>query len=84
MPWKHDSAIAELRMAYNVAVTAHAECARALTEALLRDGVAPAEIIEAELKARFQRDTARRKLHAAMARALGPPPEPPVPNKPVR
>ena len=66
-------------MAYNVAVTTHAECARTLTEALIRGEAAPAELIEAELKARYQRDTARGKLHAAMARDLGP--DPPARSK---
>jgi hypothetical protein len=82
MPWKDRPDIAALRMAYNVAVTAHAQCARALTEALMRDQAAPPEIVEGELKARYQRDMARSKLHAAMASALGQPPEPP--HKPVR
>ncbi len=84
MPWTNQSDIASLRMAYIVAITAHAECARALTEALMRGEATPADMIEAELKARHQRDTARRKLHAAMARSLDPPPDPPVPNKPAR
>ena len=35
-------------MAYNVAVTAHAECAGALTEALMRGGQTPAALVEAE------------------------------------
>jgi hypothetical protein len=81
MPWTHQSDIASLRMAYNVAVTAHAECARALTEALMRGEPAPAERIEAELKARHQRDAARRKLHAAMSASLDQPPEAPAPDK---
>ena len=57
MPWTHQSDTAFLRMAYSVAVTAHAECARALTEALIRGEAAPAALIEAELKARYERDT---------------------------
>ena len=74
MPWTQEPDIAALRMAYNVAVTTHAECARTLTEALIRGEAAPAELIEAELKARYERDTTRRRLHAGMVRDLAPPP----------
>jgi hypothetical protein len=83
MPWSHQSDIASLRVAYNVAVTAHAECARTLTEALIRAEPAPAAMIEAELKARHQRDKTRGKLHAAMASSLQPL-EPLAPEKPRR
>jgi len=75
---------AALRMAYNVAVSAHAECARALTQALMRGGEIPAALVEAEATTRRKREEARRRLQAAMARALGPPPEPPAPSKPTR
>jgi hypothetical protein len=75
MPWNHDPTMQALRMAYNAAVAAHAERARAVTEALMRGEADPAELIEAEAKARHQKEVARRKLHAAMARALEPPPE---------
>ena len=84
MPWTHQSDTASLRMAYNVAVTAHAECARALTEALIRGEAELGELIEAELKARYERDTTRRTLHAGMVRDLGPLSEPSTPSKPVR
>ena len=79
MPWKHDPNMQSLRLTYNAAVTAHAEHARALTEALIRSETAPAELIEAEAQARHQKEMARRQLHAAMARNLGPPTEPPGP-----
>jgi hypothetical protein len=80
MPW-NDSDIAALRMAYNVAVTAHGDCSRAVTAALVRGEAASTELIEAEAAARRLREEARRKLHAAMASALGPPPEPPTPSR---
>jgi hypothetical protein len=79
-----DQGIAALRMAYNVAVSAHADCARSLTEALMRGGVVSEALILAESKARAQKEEARRKLHAALARSLGPPREPPDPSKPAR
>ena len=68
-PGTHDPQIAALRMAYNVSVSAHADCARALTQALMRDK-STEKLVEAE-------EEARRKLHAAMARDLGQTPEPP-------
>ena len=83
MPSTHDANMAALRMAYNAAVTTHAERARALTEALIRGETATAELTEAEAMARHQKEMARRKLHAAMARGLDPPSEPPAPGKPV-
>jgi hypothetical protein len=79
-----DRDLAALRVAYNVAITAHAECAKALTEVLMRGGEMPAALVEAEAMTRRQREEARRRLHAAMARALGPPPESPAPSKPTR
>ena len=81
MPWKHDSAIAALRVAYNVTVTAHADCARALTGALMRGDAGTKMLVEAEVTARRQKEEARRKLHAAMARDLGPLPPAPGPTK---
>ena len=65
-------------MAYNVAFAAHANCARALTEALMRGDADTKTLVEAEFTARRQKEEARKKLHAAMARALGPPIEPPT------
>ena len=78
MPWENDPDIYALRMAYNVAVTTHSECSRSLTEALIRGETATAELTEAEAKARHQKEMTRRKLHAAMLRAMGPLPEPPT------
>jgi hypothetical protein len=71
MPWNDDSEIQALRLMYNATVSAHASCARALTEATMR-GDAPADsAIEAEAKARERMEQARAQLYAAMARALG-------------
>ena len=81
MAWIGDPVIRSLRLAYNAAVAAHSDSARALTAALMNDNATPA-LIEAELSTRGQRDEARRKLHAAMAKTLEPLPEPP--NKPPR
>jgi hypothetical protein len=61
-------------MAYNVAFAAHANCARALTEALMRGDEDTEMLVEAESTVRRQKEEARKKLHAAMARALGPQP----------
>ena len=78
MPWSDDPDMHALRMAYNIAVTTHSECSRALTEAQIRGDAATAALIEAEAKARHQKEMTRRQLHAAMLRAqLDPPPEPP-------
>jgi anthranilate phosphoribosyltransferase len=74
MPWTNDRDIAALRMSYNVAVAAHSERARALTEALMRGDTSP-EFVEAEATTRRLKEEARNKLHAAMAKAIGPPPE---------
>jgi hypothetical protein len=41
-------------------------------------------LMEAEGTARRQKEEARRKLHAAMARDLDPTPEPLTPDKPAR
>ena len=78
-----DPDMAALRTAYNVAFSAHADCARALTQALTHDG-STAELIEAEATARRLKEEARRNLHAAMAMALDPPSDPPTPSKPLR
>ena len=65
-------------MAYNVAFAAHANCTRALTEALMRGDEDTETLVEAESTARRQKEEARKTLHAAMARALGPRPQPPT------
>jgi hypothetical protein len=77
MPWTHDSATQALRLTYNAALAAHSNCSRALTEAHMRGEVPSPELIAAERSARLKLDEARGKLHAAMASALGPLPEPP-------
>ena len=50
----------------------------------MRNEATSPELIEAEVKARRQKEEARKTLHQSMARALGPPPEPPALSKPVR
>jgi hypothetical protein len=67
MARSRDPDIAALRMAHNVAVTAHADCARALAATLMRGDAAPAELIEAE---EGPAEEARRTLHAATVRRL--------------
>jgi hypothetical protein len=67
-------------MAYNAALSAHSNHARALSEATMRGEIPPPEFIEAEKHA-LQR---LEKLHAAMAASIGSPPEPPPPTKPAR
>jgi len=69
MPWNDDQAVQALRMTYNAAVSAHAGCSRALTDAALRGERPSPEMVEAEAKARARLDEARDRLHAAMARA---------------
>ena len=70
MPWNDDPYMQSLRLAYNAAVSAHSNCARALTESALRGDVATKDAVEAEAKARARLNEARRELHAAMARAI--------------
>jgi hypothetical protein len=77
MPWSHDSATQSLRLTYNAAVAAHSNCVRALTEASMRGEGPSSALVEAERAARQSLEEARAKLHAAMASALGPIPEPP-------
>ena len=60
----------------------HADCVRALTEAGIRGDTDTKELVEAEIAARRQKEEARSKLHAAMARTLGPPPQ--APDTPAR
>jgi len=59
-------------MAYNVAFAAHANCARALSEALMGGDDDTETLVEAEVAARRQKEEARKKLHAAMAMAMAP------------
>jgi hypothetical protein len=78
MPWSHDQATQSLRLTYNAAVAAHADCSRALTEASMRGEAPSPALVEAALAARLKLEDSRARLHAAMASALGPIPEPPV------
>ena len=70
MPWNDDPSMQALRLAYNAAVSAHANCARALTESALRGDIATQDAVAAEAKARAALNQARSDLHAAMARAI--------------
>ena len=47
-------------MAYNVAFAAHANCARVLTEALMRGDEDTATLVEAEATARRQKEESRK------------------------
>jgi hypothetical protein len=72
MPWSDDGAVRMLRLSYNAAVSAHADCARKLTEATIR-GESPSTIlVQAEASARAGMNSAREKLHAAMAASMAP------------
>ena len=71
MPWNKDAAIQTLRLTYNAAVSAHAACSRALAEATLRGDVPTPTLVEAERNAKQRLEEARRKLHQAMAAAIG-------------
>ena len=78
MPETHDNpGIEALRMAYDIAVAKHAECVRALAEAHMRGDTDTKALVEAEVTARSQQEEMRRKLRAAMARALAPSRDPP-------
>jgi hypothetical protein len=70
MPWNSDPAIQALRLTYNAAVDAHSGCARAVTDAVLRGEEPSAALLEVEAKAKATLSEARKKLHAAMARAM--------------
>jgi hypothetical protein len=70
MPWNDDPTMQALRLTYNAAVAAHADRARAITDATLCGETPSPAAIEAEAKARLQLAAAREKLHAAMARAM--------------
>jgi hypothetical protein len=81
MPWRDDPAIQSLRLTYNVAVSAHADCSRALTEAAMRGELPSQAAIDAETKARARMNDARAQLHVAMARAIeGARLKPPLPK----
>jgi hypothetical protein len=76
MCWSNDPNIHALRLKYNAAVTAHAECSRALTEATM-SGVTPlAALVEADRQALDRMEDARAKLYEAMANTLEPVAEP--------
>ena len=80
MPGMNEVGIEALWIAYDVAVAMHAESVRTLTEAQIRGDTDTKALVEAEVTARRQREEARKKLNAAVATALGPPPEPPLPT----
>lgn len=69
MPWSDDETRA-LRLRYNAAQAAHADAARALTEACIRGNVPTADLIESERQAKSVLEGARRSLHEAMSRAI--------------
>jgi hypothetical protein len=80
MPWNTNPDIQALRLRYNAALAAHADCSRRLIEALMA-GQSPSQpLVEAEAKARATVDDARKDLHAAMAKALGSPVDPELPT----
>jgi hypothetical protein len=70
MSWNNDPAMQALRLTYNAAVDAHATCARALTEAVIRGEQPSAALIEAEARAKARLHEARAKLHATMLGAM--------------
>jgi hypothetical protein len=69
MPWSDDETRA-LRLRYNAAQAAHADAARALTEAFIRGDVPTDDLLESERQAKSVLDGARRNLHEAMSRAI--------------
>ena len=71
MPWIDDPTIRSLRLAYNAAVAGHSACFRALSELVMRGEQPSSTAIEAEAAAKARMVEARRRLHAAMARAMG-------------
>ena len=70
MPWHNDPEMQALRLAYNAALTAHADRAHAVTEAMLQGQQPPPDLVEAEAKARAHLNAARKRLHDAMASAI--------------
>ena len=70
MPWSHDRSIQSRRLTYNAAVTAHADCSRALTQARMSGQTPSPELVDAEARARIRLDDLRTQLLAAMAYAI--------------
>jgi hypothetical protein len=70
MPWNDDSATQSLRLTYNAAVSAHAECSRALAEAASSGSLPSQAATEAEAKAKARLNDARAQLYVAMTRAI--------------
>jgi hypothetical protein len=75
MPWSKDPDVQTLRSKYNVAVSAHAECSRALIEATMSGAAPLPALVAAERKARLRMEEARQKLYDAMVSGLGHAPE---------
>ena len=73
MPWRDNSGIRSLRLAYNAALSAHSSRLRVLTEVMLRGDRASPLLIGAEAAAKARVIEARQKLHAAMAAAMNEP-----------
>jgi hypothetical protein len=73
MSWNSDPAMQALRLRYNAAVAAHADCSRRLMEIGLAGEQPSAALVEAVEKARDALEDARKKLHAAMADAISSP-----------
>jgi len=71
MPWNSDPTMQALRLTYNAAVAAHAACARALSEAVLRGDQPTPDLVKAEARAKARLSEARERLHTAMAAAMG-------------
>jgi hypothetical protein len=70
MPWGNDPSVQALRLTYNAAVSAHADCSRALTEAFLRGDIPSPDLVDAEKQAHLRVNDARARLHEAMAQAM--------------
>jgi hypothetical protein len=70
MPRTDDPAMQSLRLTYNAAVSAHADCSRVLTDAALRGELPSQAEIDAGAKARDTMNDARAHLHLAMTRAI--------------
>ena len=70
MPWSHDQSIRTLRLTYNAAVAAHANCSRSITEARMSGQAPSPDLVEAEANARIKLNEARTKLLAAMTESI--------------
>ena len=70
MPWSHDQSIRTLRLTYNAAVAAHANCSRSITEARMSGQAPSPELVEAEANARTTLNDTRAKLLAAMTEGI--------------